>query len=113
MTNQSILRWISLALVAVAPPPSASSDEGGNKLREEAQAAGRKAAEYHATLPADVIPPPSALVEAFHLSPFYKKCRILDGLPILASEKVSDDAIREAAFIVNKMLADRDDVRAA
>ena len=87
-------RIVRVAVLSLAAPIVLAQDDG-------------------TSLPAAITPPPPALVEAFHLSPFYRKCLILDGLPIVASEKVSDDAIREAAFIVNKMLADRDDVRAA
>jgi hypothetical protein len=44
---------------------------------------------------------------------FYKKYIAADGYPIVASEKVNDYALREAAFLVNKMLANRPDVRKA
>jgi len=44
---------------------------------------------------------------------FYKKYVSADGYPIVASEKVNDYALREAAFLVNKMLANRPDVRKA
>ncbi len=44
---------------------------------------------------------------------FYKKYISADGYPIVASEKVNDYALREAAFLVNKMLANRPDVRKA
>ena len=44
---------------------------------------------------------------------FYKKYLDADGYPIVASEKVNDYAIEEAAYLVNLMLAKRADVRAA
>jgi hypothetical protein len=44
---------------------------------------------------------------------FYKKYISADGYPIVASENVNDYALREAAFLVNKMLANRPDVRKA
>ncbi len=44
---------------------------------------------------------------------FYKKYIDADGYPIVASEKVDDYALKEAAFLVNLMLARRPDVRAA
>lgn len=50
--------------------------------------------------------PPSQL----GLSPFYKKCLNIDGFPILASGKVSDYALREAAYLIQMMLANRPDV---
>src|SRR5690349_9306387 len=44
---------------------------------------------------------------------FYKKYISADGYPIVASDKVNDYALREAAFLINKMLANRPDVRKA
>ena len=58
-------------------------------------------------------PPPAALVQTLQLSAFYKKYLDDRGFPILASEKVSDYALREAAFLIDRMLAGRDDVRKA
>ena len=53
-------------------------------------------------------PPPELKAPAF-----YKKYIDADGYPIVASEKVNDYALKEAAFLVNLMLARRPDVRAA
>lgn len=44
---------------------------------------------------------------------FYKKYLAAEGYPIVASAQVNDYALREAAFLVNKMLANRPDVRKA
>ena len=44
---------------------------------------------------------------------FYTKHLDADGYPIVASEKVNDYALREAAYLINLMLAKRPDVRAA
>jgi hypothetical protein len=44
---------------------------------------------------------------------FYKKYISAEGFPIVASEKVNDYALKEAAYLVNLMLAKRPDVRAA
>ncbi|WP_309713978.1 hypothetical protein [Armatimonas sp.] len=44
---------------------------------------------------------------------FYKKYISARGYPIVASEKVSDYALKEAAYLVNLMLAKRPDVRKA
>ena len=54
-------------------------------------------------------PPPPEL----NAPAFYRKFLAADGYPILASEKVNDYALREAAYLVNLMLAKRPDVRAA
>jgi cyclophilin family peptidyl-prolyl cis-trans isomerase len=44
------------------------------------------------------------------LHPFYQKQLDVDGLPVLGSPKVSDDAMAEAAWIIRHMLAGRDDI---
>jgi hypothetical protein len=62
---------------------------------------------------AEVTPPPEALVREWKLSPFYRKHLDAGGIPILASAKVSDFALAEAAWIINRMLEGRDDLRAA
>ena len=53
-------------------------------------------------------PPPELKVPTF-----YTKYLNADGYPIVASEKVNDYALKEAAYLVNLMLAKRPDVRAA
>src|SRR5690349_12753479 len=57
----------------------------------------------------EITAPPAELKAA----EFYKKYLAADGYPIVASEQVNDYALREAAFLVNKMLANRPDVRKA
>jgi len=47
------------------------------------------------------------------LAPFYKKLVKVGDLPVLASEKVSDFALFEAAYLIREMLLDRPDVLAA
>jgi hypothetical protein len=56
-----------------------------------------------------VTAPPAGL----QADPFYKKYVSATGYPIVASEKVSDYALKEAAYLVNMMLAKRPDVRDA
>jgi len=53
-------------------------------------------------------PPPELKLPAF-----YKKYVSANGYPVVGSEKVSDYALKEAAYLVNLMLAKRPDVRAA
>lgn len=57
-----------------------------------------------------VVSPPPADVKA---PEFYTKYIDADGYPIVASAKVNDYALKEAAFLVKKMLAHRPDVRKA
>ncbi len=57
----------------------------------------------------EVTAPPAEL----KLDPFYQKYTSSSGYPIIASEKVNDYALREAAYIGDLMLARRPDVRDA
>lgn len=54
--------------------------------------------------------PPESLSRQLGLSPFYKKFVSANGIPIVGSERVSDYALLEAAYIVNNMLAGRNDL---
>ena len=54
-------------------------------------------------------PPPAAL----KVPAFYTKYVDANGYPIVGSAKVNDYALKEAAYLVNLMLAKRPDVRAA
>ncbi len=56
-----------------------------------------------------VLKPPASL----KLDPFYKKYVNASGYPIVSSSKVNDYALKEAAFLVDLMLAERPDVRKA
>ena len=58
-------------------------------------------------------PPPEEVRRDFKLDAFYKKCVVAGGFPIVASERVSDYALLEAAYLIDKMLAGRDDLRQA
>jgi cyclophilin family peptidyl-prolyl cis-trans isomerase len=58
-------------------------------------------------------PVPEELRKNLKLDPFYQKHLDADGLSILGSAKVSDDALAEAAWIVRHMLAGREDIRKA
>ena len=85
-------------------------------------AAGQAAAVFAADAKGDrradqprltVQPVPENVQECLGLEPFYRKYVDADGLPVLGSAKVSDYALKEAAFIVNTMLSRRPDIRRA
>ena len=59
--------------------------------------------------PSPVTAPPAAL----GLDPFYAKYVSAHGLPVVGSAKVSDAALREAAFLVDQMLNHRPEIREA
>ncbi len=46
----------------------------------------------------------------FDLAPFYQKSLLLGSFPVLGSAEVSDEALLEAAWIVNRMLHGRQDI---
>lgn len=57
----------------------------------------------------EVTDPPAAM----ELSAFYKKHVSANGYPVVSSAKVNDYALKEAAYLINMMLAKRPDVREA
>lgn len=59
---------------------------------------------------ARVIAPPATLVRTWGLSATYTKYIAVHGFPILGSARVSDAALREAAYLVEQMLGQRTDV---
>jgi hypothetical protein len=82
---------------------AASGDEASVKKVDEVDADAVGTQIYKVTSP------PAAL----KLDPFYKKYISANGYPIVSSDKVSDYALYEAAYLVNMMLARREDVRRA
>lgn len=58
-------------------------------------------------------PVPDTLRSRLNLAPFYAQTIVLKGFPIVASTNVSRPALREAAWIVDRMLQGRDDILAA
>jgi len=58
-------------------------------------------------------PIPAQIRSEFKLADFYTKGIIADGFPIVASAKVNDFALKEAAYLVNHMLTGRNDLRQA
>jgi len=56
---------------------------------------------------------PEEVRKSLGLDPFYKKYVSARGFPVIGSEKVSDYALLEAAYLINHMLLDRPDVRDA
>jgi alpha-glucosidase len=53
---------------------------------------------------------PEGLRDALKLDPFYKKHVSAGGLPVLSSDKVADEALLEARYLILQMLADREDI---
>src|SRR4051812_35836383 len=57
-----------------------------------------------------VTAPPTAVVEALSLAPFYKKHVNVAGFSVVASDKVPDAALLEAAWIIRHELETREDI---
>ena len=53
------------------------------------------------------VPPPSTIREAFELSLFYQQWVDVEGLPVVASEKVNPYALKEAAWLIWQMIGHR------
>lgn len=56
------------------------------------------------------IPPPTAVRKTFNLDPFYEQWIDVDGLPVVASAKVSPYAVKEAAWLIRQMVGHRQDI---
>ena len=56
------------------------------------------------------VPPPAIVRDFFDLDPFYEQWINVGGLPIIASGKVNPYAIKEAAWLIEKMVGHRQDV---
>ena len=77
---------------AAEPPPEAESPEASRQ---------------------GVAAPPEALVQSLGLAPVYRKHVDVGGFPVLGSAKASDFALLEAAYLIERMLQQRPDVRRA
>ena len=60
-----------------------------------------------------VEPISDALRKQYNLDPFYKKAVVIDGIPIIGSEKVSDYAFLECAWIMDNLLVGLDKIKSA
>ena len=56
------------------------------------------------------VPPPTIVREFFELDPFYEQWIDVGGLPVIASAKVNPYAVKEAAWLITKMIGHRPEV---
>ena len=56
------------------------------------------------------VPPPAIVRDFFELDPFYQQWINVKGFPVLASEGVSPYAVKEAAYLIDKMIGHRLDM---
>jgi cyclophilin family peptidyl-prolyl cis-trans isomerase len=87
--------------------PAASGAQADARLEQPVAAPRAGSAEPAQT---EVGAVSEALRRELSLAPFYQKAVRVGALPIVGSSRVSDAALREAAWIVRHMLAGRDDI---
>ena len=54
--------------------------------------------------------PPTVVRKTFNLDPFYEQWVDMEGLPVVASAKVSPYAVKEAAYLIRQMIGHRQDI---
>ncbi|MGV3772736.1 MAG: hypothetical protein ACO1QB_07540 [Verrucomicrobiales bacterium] len=57
-----------------------------------------------------ITPVPEDTQKEFSLKPFYQKVLLIKGFPIVSSNSAKDEALLEAAYLIDKMLGDRVDI---
>jgi hypothetical protein len=105
-------------LAAQTTPPNRPRTEADARAAADRNRAERAAQRERTGTPVELIPSyASAAIEpvpeSLGVSPFYTKYVDALGIPVLASDKVPDDALLVARDIINSMLAERPDLRAA
>ncbi len=61
--------------------------------------------------PASVVTaPPQSIIEKYKLNPFYKKYLDVDGIAVMSSEKVADEAFYELRYLMKNVLVNRPDI---
>jgi len=90
-------------------------DDAGAPVRDAAPAPGRDASVPTPPAAGDcqVGPVPESVRQQWKLDPFYQKYADAGGIPILSSSKPPDKTLTLACQLVNEMVGDRPDVRAA
>ena len=56
------------------------------------------------------VPPPPSVVDYFNLTPFYQQWISVDGFPVIASAEVNSYAMKEAAWVIWRMIGHRPDI---
>jgi len=130
LRTPGIIRVLVLVALGSATPVDGQPTQGRGgapprpRTEAEARAAAdrnraQRAAEREKTgKPVELIPSYANAVigpvpDSLGVSPFYKKYADAQGIPVISSEKVPDDALLVARDIINSMLAARPDLRAA
>ena len=56
------------------------------------------------------VPPPPSVVDYFNLTPFYQQWISVDGFPVIASTEVNSYAMKEAAWVIWRMIGHRPNI---
>lgn len=54
---------------------------------------------------------PTYVPKELNISPFYKKYMDAEGIPVVSSDKVCDEALAKASVVIGQMLSKREDIR--
>jgi hypothetical protein len=87
----------------------AAAERNRRERQQQRQLTGTPVELISSYINANILPVPASL----GVSPFYTKYADAQGIPVLSSDKVPDDALLVMRDIVNSMLARRPDLRAA
>jgi len=128
MKRPTVVAAMLIALGGTTPTDAQTTGQGATPPRPRTEADARAVADRNRAQraeqlaktgnPAELIPSYAraaigAVPESLGVSPFYKKYVDALGIPVIASEKVPDDALLVARDIINSMLAARPDLRSA
>jgi hypothetical protein len=99
------------------PPEAQRTEDEARKVAERNRAEREKQRKETGT-PVELIPDYvrvqiGPVPESLGVSPFYKKYVDAQGIPVISSERVPDDALLVARDIIISMLANRPDIRKA
>ena len=91
--------------ITVSGQETSEEDDGS----EEATAESSEDVTEDLLIPEPSVPP-LTVRENFELTPFYQQWIDVEGFPVVASEKVSPYAVKEAAWLIRQMMSHRPDV---
>jgi hypothetical protein len=115
-SQSSGYRWQDYTQTAVDPSDDMTIWYTGDYLKKGANRYATRIGAFHLAAPVENSGPkvtevPDAVVAKFKLdTTFYKKHLDYKGLSILSSANVSDEALLEARYLIDKLLGDREDI---
>ena len=98
--------WVSLTLIALF---SLNNFAQGSPFSIYLEKLPKVPLENEDHIP-EPVPPPPIVRDYFQLDPFYEQWINVEGLPVLASAKVNPYALKEAAWLIKKMIGHRPEI---